>query len=56
MAQNISLSMSQTQRMDASKMQVLEIVTLPLEELSEKIKKEAEKKKISTVFMRKGQC
>ena len=39
MAQNISLSMSQTQRMDASQMQVLEIVTIPLEELAEKIEK-----------------
>ena len=29
--------------MDASQTQVLEIVTLPLEELSEKVKKEAEK-------------
>ena len=43
MAENISLSMTQTQRMDASLIQVLEIVTLPTEELKEKIKREAEK-------------
>ena len=35
--------MTQTQRMDASLIQVLEIVTLPTEELKEKIKREAEK-------------
>ena len=34
--------MTQTQRMDASLIQVLEIVTLPTEELKEKIKREAE--------------
>ena len=49
MAQNIALSMSQTQRMDASQMQVLEIVTLPLEELSDKIKKEAEKNPVINI-------
>ena len=43
MAENISLSMTQTQRMDASLIQVLEIVTLPTEDLKEKIKREAEK-------------
>lgn len=49
MSQNISLTMSQTQRMDATQMQVLEIVTLPLEELSEKIKKEAEKNPVINI-------
>ena len=48
MAQNISLSMSQTQRMDASQMQVLEIVTIPLEELAEKIKNEDKMAAIQT--------
>lgn len=35
--------------MDVSQMQVLEIVTLPLEELSEKIKKEAEKNPVINI-------
>ena len=35
--------------MDASQMQVLEIVTLPLEELSDKIKKEAEKNPVINI-------
>ena len=54
MAQNIALSMSQTQRMDASQMQVLEIVTLPLEELSDKIKKEAEKNPVINIKENEG--
>ena len=49
MGQNISLSMSQTQRLDASQLQVLEIVTLPTEELSERIKREAEKNPVLNI-------
>lgn len=42
MAQNLSFSMEQSQKMAALQIQTLEIVTLPTDELREKIKKEAE--------------
>ncbi|MGN1164232.1 MAG: RNA polymerase factor sigma-54 [Candidatus Ornithospirochaeta sp.] len=41
--------MSQTQRLDASQLQVLEIVTLPTEELSERIKTEAGKNPVLNI-------